>query len=117
MSNSALFEHICLKNINKLYQHAGKCDDQQQFKDFIETPMVSTNVGFTHNSPISPMNPTPVKKPSDTKSLCLFTNNLDARNKTAIRRVRSAKSKRKEVKAGTILGAKKKAKRKFKKQP
>ena len=35
LSNSDLFEQRCLQNINKLYKHAGKCDDQQQFKDII----------------------------------------------------------------------------------
>ena len=27
LSNSAIFEHMCLQNIKKLYKHAGKCDD------------------------------------------------------------------------------------------
>ena len=31
LSNRAIFEHICLKNIKKLYQHVGNCDDQQKF--------------------------------------------------------------------------------------
>ena len=53
--NSALFEHICLKNIKKLYQYAGKCDNQQQFKDIIEADMVSTPELFTNNSSIYPM--------------------------------------------------------------
>ena len=35
--------------------------------------MVSTPEGFTYNSPISPTKPTPVKKPSARKSLCLLT--------------------------------------------
>ena len=26
--NNALFDHKCLQNINKLYKHSGKCDDQ-----------------------------------------------------------------------------------------
>ena len=42
LSNNALYEHKCLENIKKLYKQAGKCDDQQQFKDIIETAMVST---------------------------------------------------------------------------
>ena len=40
----------------------------------------------------------PVKKPSARKSLCLFTNILDAKPKTAKRRFVAAKSKRKTVK-------------------
>ena len=64
LSNNALYEHKCLQNIKKLYKHAGKCDDQQQFKDILETDMVSTPEGFTDNSPIFPMKLTPVNKPS-----------------------------------------------------
>ena len=33
--SSAIFEHICLKNNNKLYKHSGKCENQQQFKYII----------------------------------------------------------------------------------
>ena len=43
----------------------------------------------------------PVKKPSARKSLCIFTNILDVKNKTATRRVGSTKSKRKAIKSGT----------------
>ena len=39
-------------------------DDQQKFKDIIEAGMVSTIEGFTNNSSLSPMKPTPVNKPS-----------------------------------------------------
>ena len=35
LSKNAIFEHRCIKNINKLYHHAFKCDEQQQFKDII----------------------------------------------------------------------------------
>ena len=80
LSNNALFEHKCIKNINKIYKHAGKCDNQQQFKYILEANMVSTTEGFTYNSPRSPRIPTPVKKQSDKKSLCLFTNILDVKN-------------------------------------
>ena len=62
--------------------------------------MVSTPEGFNDNSPISPMTSTPVKKPSARKSLCLFTNILDVKNKTATRRVGAAKYKRKAIKYG-----------------
>ena len=27
LSNNDLYEHRCLENINKLYKHAGKCDN------------------------------------------------------------------------------------------
>ena len=62
--------------------------------------MVSTPEGFTNNSPISPMTSTPVKKPSAQKSLCMFTNILEVKKKTAYRQVGAAKSKRKAIKFG-----------------
>ena len=42
LSNSASFEHTCLNNIKNIYQHAGKCDEQQKFKYILESVMVST---------------------------------------------------------------------------
>ena len=58
-----------MKTSKKLYKQAGKCDEQQQFKDILEANIFSNPEGFTDNSPISPMNPTQVKKPSAQKSL------------------------------------------------
>ena len=60
----------------KLYKQAGKCDDQQQFKDILGGYMVSTPEVFTNNSPISTSSSSPVNKPSAQKSLCMFTNVL-----------------------------------------
>ena len=65
LSNNDIYEHKCLKNINKLYKQDGKCDDHQQFKDILEVDMVSTTEGFTDNIPISPTTSTPIKKPSN----------------------------------------------------
>ena len=73
LSNSYIYEHKYLEN-KKLYKQAGKCDNQQQFKDIIDSDMVSTPEGFTNSSHISPMISKPIKKPSARKSLCLFTN-------------------------------------------
>ena len=101
MSNGVIFEERCLQKINKLYKQAGKCDDQQQVKDILEADMVSTTEGFNDNSPRSTTTPTPVKKPSDRKSLCIFTDILDVFYTNAIRRVRAAKSKRKAIKSVT----------------
>ena len=58
--------------INNLYKHAGKCDDQKQFKDVLEAAMVSNPEVLTNNSHISPMTSTPVKKPSDINH-CVFS--------------------------------------------
>ena len=101
LSNNALYEHKFLENIKKLYKHAGKCDDQQQFKDIPETAMVSTPEGLTKNSPISPMILTSVKKPSAIKPLCLFTNFLNVKRESATHRVGAAKSKLKAIKYRT----------------
>ena len=30
LSDSGFYEHICLKNINKLYKSTRKCDDKHQ---------------------------------------------------------------------------------------
>ena len=40
--NRYSFEHKCLNKIKKIYQHAGKCDDQQNLKDNIDAAMLST---------------------------------------------------------------------------
>ena len=63
--------------------------------------MVSTYEVFTNNGPRSPMPPTPFNKPSARKSLCLFTNKLDVKNKNAIRQFGASKSKHKAMKSGT----------------
>ena len=46
------FEHKCMNNIKKIYEHAGKCDDQQNLKDIIDATMVSTPEGGKYNSPM-----------------------------------------------------------------
>ena len=61
-----------MNNIKKIYQHVGKCDDQQNLKDILEAVLLSTPEGVTDNSPNVPMTSTPVKKPSARKSMCLF---------------------------------------------
>ena len=83
-SNSALFEHRCLQNIKKLYKHAGKWYNQQQFKDILGDVIVSHPEGFIYKSLRSPMTPTLVKKTSAREFLYLFTNILDVKKKTAI---------------------------------
>ena len=63
-----------MNNIKNIYQHAGKCDDQQNFKDIVDADMLSTPEGVIDNSPNVPMISTPVKKPSASKSLFLLPN-------------------------------------------
>ena len=67
------FEHRSMNNIKKIYQHTGKCYDQQNLKDIIDAAIISTPEGVTDNSPNVHMTSTPIKKPSARKSLCLFT--------------------------------------------
>ena len=55
------FEHRCMDNIKKIYQHAGKCDDQQNIKDIIDAAVLSTPEVVTDNSPNIRMTPKPVK--------------------------------------------------------
>ena len=71
-----------MNNIKKIYQHAGKSDDQQNLKDTIDADLLYTPEGFTDKSPNVHMTSTPVKKPSASKSLSLFTNILDVKPKT-----------------------------------
>ena len=96
-----------MKNINNIYQHAGKCENQQNLKDVLYTASVQTIEGFTDNSPNMPMTSKPVKKPSASKSLCLFTKILDVKQKTEKFRIVAAKSKRRDMKVGTSLCTKK----------
>ena len=44
------FEHICMNNIKKIYQHAGKCDAQQNLKDIIDAVILYTTEGVTYHS-------------------------------------------------------------------
>ena len=45
------FEHRCMNNIKKINEHAGKCDDQQNFKDIIDAAILSAPEGVTDNIP------------------------------------------------------------------
>ena len=101
------FEHRCMNNIKKIYQHAGTCDDQQNLKDIIDAAILSTPEGVTDNSPNVHMTSKPVKKSSARKSLCLFTNILDVKPKTAKRCFVAAKSRRKSMKVCNSLWTKK----------
>ena len=101
------FEHRSLNNIKRIYQHTGNFDDQQNLKDILEAAILSTPEGVTDNIPNVHMTPTPVKKPSARKSLCLFTNILAVKLTTAKRRFVAAKSRRKYMKVCNSLWTKK----------
>ena len=74
LCNRSYFEHKCLNNIKNIYQHEGNCDNQQYLKDILDAAIMSTPEEGIYDSPNVPMTSTPVKKPSASKSLCLFTN-------------------------------------------
>ena len=112
--NNAIYEQKCLEK-QKKYKQAGKCYNQQQFKYILEAAMVFTPEGLANNSTISPTTSTPVKKPSARKLLCMFTNILEAKKKTACRRVRAAKCKRKAIKFGNTPWASKQKKKEIQK--
>ena len=96
-----------MKNIKKIYQHAGKSDDQQNLKDILDAAILSTPEGGTDNSPNMHMESITVKKPSASKSLCLFTNIMDVKPKTEKRRFVATQSRRKATKVGTSPWTKK----------
>ena len=79
----------------------------KNLNDVLEVAILSTPEGVTYNSPNVPMTSSPVKKPSASKSLCLFTNILDVKPKTSKRRFVAAKSKRKSMKVCNSLWTKK----------
>ena len=101
--NVSYFEHKCMNNIKKIYQHAGKCDYQQNLNDILEAALISNPEGVIYNSPNVHMPSSPVKKPSASKSQCLFTNILDVKPKTAKHRFVAEKSRRKDMKVGNSL--------------
>ena len=61
-----------------------KCGDEQQYKSVIEASMVSTPEKFTNNSTMSPRPSVTVRNPSARKSLRIFTEVLDVKNKTSV---------------------------------
>ena len=62
MNNWDYFEHNVLNNIKDIYQHAGKYDKQQNFKDILEFAMVSNPEEITDDGPSLTMTQTTVLK-------------------------------------------------------
>ena len=73
LRNSAIYEHLYLENIKKLYKHADKCDNQHHYKAIIESITVSAPEIFAVNSPKSPGPSVNVKNSSVRKPHHLFT--------------------------------------------
>ena len=100
-----MYERRCLENIRKLYHSSGKCDCQHQYKTIIEAAIISIPKVFNDNSPISPSPFVPVKKPSERKYLHQFLDGLYVKQKNAVHRFCAAKSKRKAIRASSMLWA------------
>ena len=65
--------------------------------------MVSTPELFTYNSPMSPSQSVTVKNLSAIKSLRQFLDTFEVKPMTDVRRFYAAKSKRKAIRAGSML--------------
>ena len=50
-----------MNNIKRIYQHAGKCDGQQNLKDILDASMVSPTDKIIYDSPSLPTAQTTVK--------------------------------------------------------
>ena len=92
-----------MNNIKNIYQHSGKCDDQQNLKNIIDAAILSIPEGVTDNSPNVHISSTPVRKPSARKSLCLFTNILSVIPTASKRRFVAEKSRCKSMKVCNSL--------------
>ena len=55
LCNRSSPEHKYLNNIKKIYQHAVKCENQQNLKDILDAVMVLTPEEVTDESPSFPM--------------------------------------------------------------
>ena len=61
-----------MENIKKLYKYTGKCDDQHQYKHFLEEAMVFIPDEITENIPLDVRMFDTLKKSSARKSLIQF---------------------------------------------
>ena len=87
-----MYEHRCLENIKRLYISTGKYDYQHKYKAILEAEMVYTSERFTDNIPMLLGTSVIFKNPITRKQLCIFTEVLDVKNKTAVHRVSASKS-------------------------
>ena len=70
---------------------------------------------FTDNSAISTGPSMTIKNTSARKSLCIFTEVFYAKKKTSVHQVGAAKSKRKAIRAGSMLWSSIQKRRRYKK--
>ena len=83
--------NINVLKTSKIYESAGKCDHQQQYKAIIEKAMVSTPEGFTENIPMYYVTSVTLKQPNTRKSLPQFSEALDVKPNTDARRLCDSK--------------------------
>ena len=103
LSNNAMYEHMCLENIKKIYKIADKYDNHQPYKAIIEAEMVSTPEGGTDNITIFPSQSVTVKIPSARKSLHQFLEALDVKHINSVHRLGAVKSKYRVIIAGNTM--------------
>ena len=110
------FEHRCMNNIKKIYQHADKCDYQQNIKDLF----LLLYYLLQRESHVTVLMCLWHQHQSRNQVLvnhCVYSPPYWMLNqKTAKHRFVAAKSKRKAMKVGNSLFTKKKTKRAFKNQ-
>ena len=81
LSNSAMYEYICMENINKLYRSDIKFHNEYQYKYIIESAMVCTTEGITENIPLDVVTSGTMKNPSTRKPLSQLLALLYAKQK------------------------------------
>ena len=94
-----------MENLKKLFLKYVKCDNQQQYKYFLEVDLVSTPEGITENSRVSIRTSVTLNNHIAIKSLHQFSEVLDVKQKSAVRKFGSDKSNRKSIITGHIMGS------------
>ena len=75
------------ENIKKLCKYDGKWYYQQEYKTIIKAAMLSNPEGINGNIPMSPGPYMTFKKTSSRKTLNQFSEVLDVKQKTSVRRL------------------------------
>ena len=67
--------NIYVYKTSKIYKNAGKCDDQQQYKDIIEAATISAPEGYNEKIMMTPNQSDPTKNTSARKPLVKIQKN------------------------------------------
>ena len=87
----------------EVIETAGKCDYENQYKEMIETEIVSATKGWTDKSTMTSNPSVSTKNPSARKSLYQFTETLDVKYKTDVCSFGVGKTYSKSTKRGNVL--------------